>query len=197
VSDATDNREPSRVATELDALLDRVREDKRDLTGKNRNQVAYDCWRMFEDLTTRFKEEFAMRDRYKRQSDSWRDKALQLAIEARCPICVNGQTLDGKVCQECHGKDTASVAYDTLRIHYKILNENQERRWWQPIASAPRDGSTVFIWYAGECVRAAYLAEHHGRIPNWYLLDQWRNWGPVSDYPKFWMPLPEPPTEDK
>jgi hypothetical protein len=65
--------------TELDALLDRVREDKGDTTGKNRNAVAYDCWRMFEDLATRYKEEFAMRDRYKRQSDSWRDKALRLA----------------------------------------------------------------------------------------------------------------------
>lgn len=64
--------------TELDALLDRVREDKHDTTGKNRNAVAYDCWRMFEDLAARYKEEFAMRDRYKAQSNSWRDKALRL-----------------------------------------------------------------------------------------------------------------------
>ena len=64
--------------TELDALLDRVCEDKADATGKNRNAVAYDCWRMFEDLASRFKEESAMRDRYKRQSNSWRDKAFEL-----------------------------------------------------------------------------------------------------------------------
>jgi hypothetical protein len=64
--------------TELDALLDRVREDKQDPTGKNRNAVAYDCWRMFEDLAARFKEESAMRDRYKQQSNSWRDKAFDL-----------------------------------------------------------------------------------------------------------------------
>lgn len=51
--------------TELDALLDRVREDKADPHGKNRNTVAYDCWRMFEDLATRFQEESAMHDRYK------------------------------------------------------------------------------------------------------------------------------------
>ncbi len=67
------------LRTELDALLDRVREDKADSTGKNRNAVAYDCWRMFEDLAKRYKEEFAMRDRYKRQSDSWRNKAFELA----------------------------------------------------------------------------------------------------------------------
>ncbi len=64
--------------TELDALLDRVREDKADTTGKNRNAVAYDCWRMFEDLATRFKEESLMRDRYKRKSNRWRDKAMEL-----------------------------------------------------------------------------------------------------------------------
>lgn len=66
------------IRTELDALLDRVREDKADTTGKNRNVVAYDCWRMFEDLAAQFKEESAMRDRYKRQSNSWRDKALEV-----------------------------------------------------------------------------------------------------------------------
>lgn len=64
--------------TELDALLDRVREDKADPTGKNRMQVAFDCWRMFEDLARRYKEEFSMRDRYKSRSDAWRDKALEL-----------------------------------------------------------------------------------------------------------------------
>lgn len=67
------------LRTELDALLDRVREDRHDTTGKNRKAVAYDCWRMFEDLASQFKEESGMRDRYKRQSDSWRDKALSLA----------------------------------------------------------------------------------------------------------------------
>lgn len=65
--------------TELDALLDRVREDKADPSGKNRNVVAYDCWRMFEDLAGRYKEEFAMRDRYKAQSNAWRDRALRQA----------------------------------------------------------------------------------------------------------------------
>ena len=67
------------LRTELDALLDRVREDRADTTGKNRNAVAYDCWRMFEDLATQFKEESTMRDRYKRQSDSWRDEAMRLS----------------------------------------------------------------------------------------------------------------------
>lgn len=63
--------------TELDALLDRVREMRTNPVYPDRDAVAYDCYRMFEDLATRYKEEFAMRDRYKAQSDSWRDKALE------------------------------------------------------------------------------------------------------------------------
>ncbi len=67
------------MPTELDVLLDRVREDKADPSGKNRNAMAYDCWRMFEDLAKRYKEESAMRDRYKRQSNSWMQVALAQA----------------------------------------------------------------------------------------------------------------------
>lgn len=65
--------------TELDALLDRIREDKADPTSKNRQVVAYDCWRMFENLATRYKEEFAMRDRYKARSKAWMERALRQA----------------------------------------------------------------------------------------------------------------------
>ncbi len=120
--------------TELDALLSRVREDKADLTGKNRNMVAYDCWRMFESLAERFKEESAMRDSYKRQSDAWRDKALELADqlavlkrEAACPCCKDGVSITGEPCQECHGKALASVAYETCRVHFKLLEEDCEK----------------------------------------------------------------------
>lgn len=69
--------------TEMDALLVRVREVSRPSTSLGRSlrfdEVARDCLRMFDDLVTRYKEEFAMRDRYKAQSNSWRDKALGLA----------------------------------------------------------------------------------------------------------------------
>lgn len=65
--------------TELDALLSRVREMRTDPAYPDRNSVAYDCYRMFEDLATRYKEESSMRSRYKKHSDAWRDKALQLS----------------------------------------------------------------------------------------------------------------------
>jgi hypothetical protein len=67
--------------TELDALLERVREVQKPSNAAGRSlrfdETARDCLRMFEDLATRYKEEFASRDRYKGQSNAWRDKALK------------------------------------------------------------------------------------------------------------------------
>lgn len=48
-----------KLRTELDALLDRLREDKLDPSGKNRNAIVYDCWRMFESLAERVKNDEA------------------------------------------------------------------------------------------------------------------------------------------
>lgn len=52
------------IMTELDALLSRVREMQSNPAYPDINAVAYDCYRMFEDLAIRYKEEFAMRDMY-------------------------------------------------------------------------------------------------------------------------------------
>lgn len=145
------------LRTELDALLERVREDKADTTGENRNTVAYDCWRMFEDLAGQFKEESAMRDRYKRQSNAWRDKALELADEthiaklvkeSECPVCRGASIL--QPCQECHGSKLISVAYDTLRIHYKRSEEVNNallEAVKDALAFLDRPDITTYEWY--------------------------------------------------
>ena len=61
---------------------------------------------------------------------------------------------------------------------------------WQPIETAPRDGTEILvIESAGGC----YVA-------NWQSLDGWV-WaydnmdGPTCTNPTHWMPLPEPPKE--
>jgi hypothetical protein len=97
--------------------------------------------------------------------------------DAVCATCLLYSKLGGRDAKEIMG----------------MYPNGEKMSNWQPIATAPRDGKTIFIWYGGECVQAAYLGEWYGRIPNWYLLDKWRNWGPVSDPPKWWMPLPDPP----
>jgi len=65
-------------ATELDALLSRVRDMRTNPAYPDRNAVAYDCYRMFEDLAARYREESTMRDRYKRQSNAWMNKAFEI-----------------------------------------------------------------------------------------------------------------------
>lgn len=65
--------------TELDALLSRVQEMQGNPAYPDRNAVAYDCYRMFEDLATRYKEEFKMRDYYKARANSWMQTALRHA----------------------------------------------------------------------------------------------------------------------
>ena len=100
--------------TELDALLSRVREMRTNAAYPHRNAVAYDCYRMFEDLATRFKEEFTMRDRYKRQSNAWRDKALKLAAllaevdaidDGDTPLCWQHTGLFERIHAEITGVD--------------------------------------------------------------------------------------------
>jgi hypothetical protein len=53
---------------------------------------------------------------------------------------------------------------------------------WQPISTAPKDGTWVLLtgpgrWHALACW------DHHG----WYTGDTF------VDFPEWWMPLPEPP----
>lgn len=142
------------IRTELDAMLDRVREDKVDPTGKNRNTVAYDCWRMFEDLAVRYKEEFAMRDRYKQRSNNWRDKALELSS--------------------------------------RLIE-------WQPIETAPRDGTPILVYrycdpwhvigwatWADVCGISGWIARGFTETPGVLGLGN----------PTHWMPLPAAPSQE-
>lgn len=129
------------LRTELDALLDRVREDKADTTGKNRNAVAYDCWRMFEDLAAQFKEESTMRDRYKRQSDSWRDKALELAAREWMPIETapkTGEPLLGFMPTYYRGKGGMSVILWLDGAWFDNRAFVTEPSHWQPLPEPPK-----------------------------------------------------------
>lgn len=74
---------------------------------------------------------------------------------------------------------------------------------WQPIETAPRDG-TVILLARGAGVYAAYwhpakgcavVAEHDKKFP-WAFIDPTNGWNGYSDDkngPTHWMPLPEPP----
>lgn len=60
---------------------------------------------------------------------------------------------------------------------------------WQPIATAPRDGTAILGWWAGECM-----------IVNWCVfIERWESSHDGEDMflpePTHWMPLPEGPKE--
>jgi hypothetical protein len=80
---------------------------------------------------------------------------------------------------------------------------------WQPIETAPRDGSEVFAWMRGSLVPVAvyfvsreYLEEEYGdpyyMEAGWYYslgypFDDALPEYPLDDYLTHWMPLPDPP----
>jgi len=60
---------------------------------------------------------------------------------------------------------------------------------WQPIDTAPKDGTAVLIWDGSDMVVA--ICE-----PN--LLIPWRStYGDTIGEPTHWMPLPAPPEADE
>lgn len=84
--------------------------------------------------------------------------------------------------------------YETLKQQNDQL---RERLAWRPIETAPRDGTTVFVWWAGRIQRGAYLGPRHGRpISDWYVVSR-GIWYPTNETVYHWLPLPEPPKEEK
>lgn len=71
---------------------------------------------------------------------------------------------------------------------------------WQPIETAPRDGTVILLTYADDVLVGAWDAGE-SRYPWKYLDAEWRRGkglvpfmnGLASHAPTHWMPLPAPP----
>ena len=72
---------------------------------------------------------------------------------------------------------------------------------WQPISTAPRDGTWFLAWRAGGgsqtvdsmyfvCWSAVYARTHKGRVQAHKIGEGWN----LDPAPTHWMPLPQPPT---
>ena len=87
---------------------------------------------------------------------------------------------------------------------------------WQPIETAPRDGTEILVWYELATVPIVHIAwfnsEHEWHrtgqyFGGWESLDDWLGWWSYTRSsitqerldedrePTHWMPLPEPPWE--
>lgn len=70
---------------------------------------------------------------------------------------------------------------------------------WQPIDTAPKDGTLVLIAVRGSCYIASWSDEaqfeRFEERPGWQVFvcdDGWYSW--AEDAPTHWMPLPDPPS---
>jgi hypothetical protein len=68
---------------------------------------------------------------------------------------------------------------------------------WQPIETAPKDGSLILAWYVTETNRHAVFCTNL-RLAQWIVdADTWRVdgvGGNVKPELSHWMPMPAPPT---
>lgn len=71
---------------------------------------------------------------------------------------------------------------------------------WQPIESAPKDGTYIIVWpptYEGvaSCAKWDEQKHHKKPKPHWRRLDATHVWQSRIRTPTHWQPLPEPPKD--
>ena len=63
---------------------------------------------------------------------------------------------------------------------------------WQPIHTAPKDGSHVHVWWDGRCVESYWIERSH-KDPRYLFGWQIPSFASLNGQPTYWMPLPTPP----
>jgi hypothetical protein len=68
---------------------------------------------------------------------------------------------------------------------------------WQPIETAPRDGTSILV-YADYKMFVARWIEQNPYCPGWWHVDdnKYDQFALCGHEPTHWMPLPEPPKYD-
>ena len=82
---------------------------------------------------------------------------------------------------------------DLLREENERLREDAERYRWQPIETAPKDGTDILVM-TGETMHVVRWINIHGDFDYWAVDDN--KHGPFTlrgKAPTHWMPLPETP----
>jgi hypothetical protein len=95
---------------------------------------------------------------------------------------------------KCYTK-TLALAFRISKEHYRYLAEqiialrkSAKRREWQPISTAPKDGTRIMLWLSGP-IRSPKAVFGKGHSGFWITEGS----GPAN--PTHWMPLPEPPKQ--
>lgn len=68
---------------------------------------------------------------------------------------------------------------------------------WQPIETAPLNGTSVLLWQNGRWITGRWRGEHYGEVLRWDM-GNWQSSDGIDllyQPPTHWMPLPPPPAE--
>jgi hypothetical protein len=66
---------------------------------------------------------------------------------------------------------------------------------WQPIATAPKDGTRVLLWWAKDARSRIRILRWDSDLYN--PEGRWTDGEYDYDMPSHWMPLPDPPTQEQ
>jgi len=94
-----------------------------------------------------------------------------------------------------HKWDTSEYIEDTGRVGLQMRNQ------WQPIETAPKDGTQILGNHNSEIYIMLYDADknYHDEVVEWCNEKYWTSYGDDtyrSYYPTHWQTLPEPPTNE-
>lgn len=118
----------------------------------------------------------------------------------RCPFCGG----EAETLTSLNGYVTCCISCDCIEIHgatvlLSIERWNTRADGWQPIETAPKDGTTILVSCAddgfGKVVCAAiWFYGEYDADTGWYLYEIAGDclMGPI---PTHWMPLPSPPKD--
>ena len=105
---------------------------------------------------------------------------------------INPQYYD-QIGTESYDRHQVVMALEYLRQENERLKADAERIEWQPIETAPKDGTDILVM-TGETMHVVRWINIHGDFDYWAVDDN--KHGPFTlrgKAPTNWMPLPEPP----
>ena len=86
-----------------------------------------------------------------------------------------------------HWQHLGQQAADEITRLQAELDAANEKLAWQPIETAPKDGTKILLWGSGTGSWPCKGQFAEG--------DYWAFTEPCVGWPELWMPLPEPPKE--
>jgi hypothetical protein len=93
------------------------------------------------------------------------------------------------------GASTENPARDHGRG--RVAANEEAMSEWQPIETAPTDGTWVLVWGPSQrwssVMMAWFALNHRSGKAYWKDSTEWDDYELVDDQPTHWMPLPEPP----